>query len=403
MGFRTYDPSRWPNNAMVEHPKSGDGAMTGMSRFSPGELARRHEAVRELLRDRECELLIAQGAFPPTTAGSTVSLYWLSGYNGFRNPTTLILPTEGELQIYAGVKLTSRPGHHSPFVDGEDMAPVLRAAKRIAYYGTGLMTWQFHEYLRQVAPAAEIIDFSNELDHLIACKSDEELELMGDTCEIQDRVWRAAPTYLLPGRTFQEIRADVLRLLINLGMDPTLMPKILIGFLPNRSFDDRSSPHGMDLPRDTRVTESDFVSLILETPGSGGYYTERQRYFFFDEPADEVREYWSLAVQLHEFLCGAARPGSSVVEVQREFDEYKVSLGLDHVGMAAFRGIGMLTVDRPQARMPWEDIVLRPGHTLVTQIGARRDGLGMNLMETVVVRDSGAEMLGHYPLELGVL
>ena len=407
--FRTFSNKRWPNIVVHLHAKNLYGT-TGICWFSKQEIERRQNLVRAKLKEIDCDLLMAQGHFPPATMGTHTSLYWLSGFNGFRNTITLILPREGELVAIEGVKTSSNPGYRCPYIAGDDISGYIKGAQRIAYDGLGYIGHYFYEYLLEQAPGVQLVDFSDELEQMKAVKSPEEIEAVADSCAIQDRIFAAAPSFLQPGRTSQDITADVFRLLQILGADPTLMPKILMSVRPNDSYERQAGSVYMDMldDRHYRVRESDYIRLCLETPGSGGYYSERARYFFFDTPHPEIQEMWDGAVALHKHQLGLYHPNVTMKELRDQINAYKVSVGAEPMtGKGMFdteiRGLGIITVDRPQIQLDWENMVLQPGLSFVSMAHLIQGNKACNVYEMCILTEGDPYLPGQFPLELVVM
>jgi Xaa-Pro aminopeptidase len=396
-----FDQRRWPN--MVIHHFEGH---SGVSRFSAQEIKRRHDLVKAELAHMEADALMVQGHFPPATMGCHTRLYWLSGFNGFRNTVTLVLPREGELAIVPGVKTSSNDSSKDPYVEAGNLLPQLAGVRRLAYAGLGYISHQLYIYLTENIPGLEIVDFSPQIEHMMAVKSAEEIEAIRDTCAIQDRVFAAASTYLYPGRNATDITADITRLLQLLGADPTLMPKILIQIAPNGPAE--PGFQGMLDDRFYRIKDTDYVRLCLETPGSGGYYAERARYFFFDTPHTEMLGLWAEALELHDYQLSLYRPGATMQELREKINAYKASIGAETMtghGIfdAEIRGMGMLTVDRPQIQYAWEDFLLEPGMAFVSMAWIKRGIQMCNVYDMCVVTDAEPHQPWEFPLELVVL
>jgi Xaa-Pro aminopeptidase len=425
--FELYSGIRWPN--MIFHlANDRPFGHTGISRFSKTEIARRQDLVRAKLKAMNCDLFITQGWFPTATFGCHSSLYWLSGYNGYRNTMTLILPVEGELAEIPGVKACCNLKRHDPYTGVEDLSPHILGAKRIAYDGLGYLTAAFKQYLEDTAPGVEVIDFSNEIEHMKAIKGAEEIELIKDAVAIQERIFASAANYIYPGRAFWEITADITRQMVLWGADPTLMGKVLIGFGRNGPFSLNVDTSGANAGVSTRFADDpnyrlqrdDYVGLMLEAQGSGGYYATNGRSFFFSEPHPEIREVWDEAVKMLYYTASLLRPGVTGFHIHRMVNAYKVERGFEPMVytperqrenlihgcfLAEISGIGINTIDRPQPQFIWEDIVLEPGHSVVIYGGGevRQGSRSANAQKTCVITEGEPLVLGEFPMELIVL
>jgi len=398
-----FDKKRWPN--MVIHQPFGHN---GISWFSKEEIERRQNLVQEELKKMNCDALIVQSYFPPATMGCYTKVYWLSGFNGYRNTVTLILPKDGELITIHGMKTSSNQGSKCSFIEGDDISQYIKGAKRLAYADMGQIGYYFYNYLKETVSGVEIVDFSDQIEHMMAVKSTEEIQAIRDTCAIQDRIFAAASTFLYPGRNSQEITADITRLLQLLGADPTLMPKILLQIQSNSEITSSAVPGYMLDEPDYRLKDTDFVRLTLETPGSGGYYSERARYFFFDTPHPEIQGLYDEALKLHDYQLSLYRPGVTMKELRNKINAYKESKGFepmaaDGVFDTEIRGIGMLTVDRPQIQYAWENIALEPGISIVSMAHIKKGNKATNVFDMCIITEDEPYIPGEFPLELVVL
>lgn len=411
--FKLFDSERWPNN-MDYKAKGGIGSTQGLNRMSEKEISRRHDLVRKKLTEMDCDLLMVQTHYQPTVMAVSTKVTWLTGSTGYRNCVTLILPKEGDLVVVHGRKPASNPSWITPYTQGQDMSPYIKSAKRIAYADTGYLGYQFRDYLLETVPGVEIVDFTNEMEHMMAVKSEEELLALRDSCEMQNRCWQAASTVMRPGRLMTDMRTDFHHMLLRMGMDPTLMPKILFFVHPNRP----AMPHDNPLrtmDRDYRIQPDDFLDIGFETPGSGGYYAERMRHFFFDDPHPAIQAHYEDVLALHEYQMSLYKPGATMRYLRENINRYKVERGfvteneIDNCQpiddyTPELRGMGLLTVDRPQIQLEWEDLILEPGVVFTTvPIVTKKDRAQMKSFDLVVVTESGAADISPYPHGLFVL
>ncbi len=404
-----FNDAVWPNYTRPVIDRTGND-YGGRQFFSEKERQRRHRLVQEKLKEKNCDLLIVQGYFPPSTMGVNTSLYWLGCDNHYKNTYTLILPAEGELKEIHGVKTSDHDWRLDPYSNGEDMSPWLKGARRIAYDGLGLITHAFYNYLQEVCPGVELVDFCQELAWMRACKSEEELEAVRCTCRIQDAMFYGAAMFIQPGRTISEMFADVTRQLLLLGGDPTQMPKIMFAVGENRGWceGDGILDATLAVPPDYRLKTSDYVVFTLETPGPGGYYAERSRYFFFKTPHPEIQAHFDSALKLQEFQIQAYRNGMTMSELRDTLNRYKAGVGAEqmhgHTWMdTEIRDMGNITVCRPLINCEWEMFPLAKGMVFDSIHQFKKGHRCTTLHETVWMDDEKANIFGSYPQQITVL
>ena len=243
-----------------------------------------------------------------------------------------------------------------------------------------------------------------------ACKSGEELEAVRCTCRIQDAMFCGAAMFIQPGRTISEMFADVTRQLLLLGGDPTQMPKIMFAVGENRGWreGDGILDATLAVPPDYRLKTSDYVVFTLETPGPGGYYAERSRYFFFKAPHPEIQAHFDAALKLQEFQIQAYRNGMTMCELRDTLNRYKAGVGAEqmhgHTWMdTEIRGMGNITVCRPLINCEWEMFPLAKGMVFDSIHQFKKGHRCTTLHETVWMDDEKANIFGSYPQQITVL
>ena len=97
--------------------------------------------------------------------------------------------------------------------------------------------------------------------------------------------------------------------------------------------------------------------FTLETPGLGGYYAERSRYFF-KEPHPEIQEHFNEALKLQEFQVNAYKNGMTMQQLRDVLNQHKASVGAQgnartHMDGYGIRGIKHYTC-RPLINCEWE-------------------------------------------------
>ena len=423
--LETFSGARWPNMLVFGNMERGI-IVPYVAPFSESEIRRRQDLVRAKLVELACDLLIAQCWFPTATFASQSTMYWLSGFNGFRNTMTLILPANGELIEVPGVKACNSRKDREPYSGVDDMSVYLKGAKRIAYDGTAFfLTVAFRGYLEAVCPGLEIVDISNEIEHMKAVKSEEEIACIVDATHLHDKIFASAANYMYPGRTIWEINCDITRQLSIWGADPSLFGKVIVGFLDQNGEPiggagvDHKGESAIELMREYRLKDTDIVQLLLESPGAGGYYSYNRRYFFFKEPRQEIKALYDDAKDVTSYTISLLKPGTKYEELHQKINAFKVSRGLEPfvydeemlrghaihgVFLPEIHGVGINTIDRPAYPYDWEDMNLMVGHSLaVGHNMATRNGVSLNASRVVIVRGDEPQVLGDFPLELIVL
>lgn len=391
------------------------GYVAGNLIFSQDEMKRRHDLVRAKLREIGADVMIAQLCYPSACMALDPQITWLLGTPGYKSTETVILPANGELILVHGSGQQGTYGEDCPYIGGSGkmMENYLKNVRKIAYCGLGRITLKFYNYLKEVCFAGpgggdvEIVEFSETLDAIKAVKSSEELDAISNAAWIQDQLIKAAPAYVRPGRTQSELQADIMKLLSELNADMSVMTKLLISSGRNGEVDTFPTIAPKDRNHlcfpEYRLTEDDWVHIIYESPGIGGYYSETGRIFYFKEPCESARQVWAEAAAALEYQASILKPGKTLHQIREETNAYLKSRGSEEdKNIFQIRGIGNLTVDRPQL-FEWDQMVLKPNMALSLQPRYRKNGQTAIAMDTYVVTEGDAYRFSTVPQELIVL
>lgn len=143
---------------------------------------------------------------------------------------------------------------------------------------------------------------------------------------------------------------------------------------------------------------------ILGTRARGnllGYNSELERCMFLGEPTAEMAEYYRHVVNMQDIAFAAIRPGIPCSAVDREVMRYYRENHLmeywrHHVG----HGLGLGKHERPFLDESC-DVMLAPGMCFSVEPGLYVRGLGgFRNSDTVLVTETGAELITYYPRDL---
>lgn len=144
---------------------------------------------------------------------------------------------------------------------------------------------------------------------------------------------------------------------------------------------------------DTLVTGADATVF--------GYHSELERTMFVQEVSKEQEKYFHLMVEAQNVAFRTIRPGIPASEVEKEVQRYfqesgVTSLTRHHTGHA----IGLLNHEAPFFDLG-DQTILQPGMIFSVEPGIYVEGLGgFRHSETILVTETGMEMLTYYPRDL---
>jgi Xaa-Pro aminopeptidase len=147
--------------------------------------------------------------------------------------SALVFPRESLMKmITAGPRVPPQPAPlPSPGFDIPLSAPMMSALEYTAHYtgellaeplklyknasigiaGLLFMNIGSHKYLPTHLSSATFEDATDLVDYIKVHKSDEELDLIRETCRLEDELFQFALTVIQPGRIPFEIQADIVR------------------------------------------------------------------------------------------------------------------------------------------------------------------------------------------------
>lgn len=144
---------------------------------------------------------------------------------------------------------------------------------------------------------------------------------------------------------------------------------------------------------DTLVTGADATVF--------GYHSELERTMFVQEVSKEQEKYFHLMVEAQNVAFRTIRPGIPASEVEKEVQRYfqesgVTSLTRHHTGHA----IGLLNHEAPFFDLG-DQTILQPGMIFSVEPGIYVEGLGgFRHSETILVTETGMDMLTYYPRDL---
>lgn len=132
-----------------------------------------------------------------------------------------------------------------------------------------------------------------------------------------------------------------------------------------------------------------------------GYLTELERTMFVDEVTKEQEKYFTIMMQAQEIAFKTIRPGKPASDVQKAVTEFFTDQGVlhltsHHVGHA----MGLIEHEAPFFDLG-DDTILEPGMVMAVEPGIYVKGLGgFRHSDTVLVTETGMELLTYYPRDL---
>ncbi len=252
----------------------------------------------------------------------------------------------------------------------------------------------------------EVKEYPKLVEKEMQVKSEEELDLIQESCRWGNLAHRHLQDYTEPGKTENDVSTmaslDASRaMLATLGED-YYSPK---GSTTPASAGFRGQigkgsaiPHA--LTTNETITEGD-VLVTGASANVGGYVSELERTMIVGDPTEKQVKYFELMVQAGELAIEAIDPGESFSEVDKAVMAFYRENDLEnywrhHTG----HSIGFAGHEAPYLDSG-DDRVLEPGMVVTVEPGIYvPDFAGFRHSDTVLVTKEGAELLTYYPRDL---
>jgi Xaa-Pro aminopeptidase len=331
------------------------------NRISTGELERRWKAVRQAMQESSLDFLILQNN-NDVLGGYLKWFTDLFAYHDFTS--TVIFPREEEMTtLWHGPGLPGQPSPPAWAVRGvkkrisvpavpslnftnnfmaEKAVEELKGYKnaRIGFVGPGFISAAFFNYVTQHLPTVQFTDATDLVDRIKAIKSDEEIELLKKTAALQDAAFQYILTRVLPGRTESEVFNDCANKCRELGTSQAC-------FMGSSAAPGK--PARLILPcfANKVIAEGDQFTILIETNGPGGVWTELQRTICLGKVTPELEAHFELAKELQKVTLDLLKPGADPKEIWKASNAFLRGKGYPEEHRIYAHSMGYDMVERP--------------------------------------------------------
>jgi Xaa-Pro aminopeptidase len=381
--------------------------------ISTAELERRWTAVRKAMEAQRVDVLVMQnnndfmGGYVkyftdlPATNGYALTVLFsrdegmtMIGQGPFGNDR--LLPPEGD-GVRRGVKrvMTSPSYSAAPYTKENDAALAEKALEAysgatIGLVGTGALPVAFVDCLRRGKLSnAKFIDASDLVDDIKAIKSTEEIERMRQTALMQDKCMDAAFTAMAPGKKDIEIAAVAEQTGHSYGSEQGLFMCASgpVGTAPlqaNRHFQNRT------------IQKGDQLSLLVESNGAGGFYTELGRTCVLGKASQEMKDEFAFVLEARNFTLNLLKPGASGKDIWEAYNAFMKKNGRPDEKRLYCHGQGYDMVERPLVRFD-EPMKLKANMIVSCHPTYALAGSFNWACDDYLITDRGPERLHQFP------
>ena len=370
--------------------------------ISAGELERRWKTVREVMKNDRLDTLVIRN--DEAFLGGPVK--WFTDLPAETNyAVTVIFPADEEMTyISHGAAAPAEPGpppwalhgvktrlssnyfasaHYTNSFDAELALGVLKKKKKavIGLVGKAFIPITFYEILAKGLPGARFVDATDQIDHLMTVKSPEEIELIKSVAAIQDQAMEHVRKTIRPGKRDFEIFAEAEYACALRGSNRYVIlvasgrPGTPVAFLPHH-FQNRT------------VREGDQISILIETNGPAGLWTELGRVITIGKPPQELQDAFGVALEAQKISLDLLKPGASPKEAWDANNAFLQKKGYFPESRAYAHGQGYHFVERPIIRDD-EPMRIRAGMNLTVHPSACNQTVWAGVTDNYIIGDSG--------------
>jgi Xaa-Pro aminopeptidase len=389
--------------------------------ISTKELERRWAAVRTAMEGREIDVLLMQNN--NDFMGGFVKYFTdLPATHGY--PQTVIFPKDDRMTVIAqtkfgedqplppegnwlrrGVKrVLGAPYFSSAYYtlayDAELAAKALEPYARgtIGLVGRGTLPVSLIDHLRSGRLSnAKYVDATDIVDQIKVIKSEEEIARIQRTAAVQDGAIEAAMKAVAPGKREIEIAAVAEHFVLDHGGEQGLFlccshPVGEPAYWGNRHVQNRV------------LREGDMFTLLVESNGPGGFYTEISRTCVLGKASQEMRDEFTILLEARTFTLNMLKPGASCKDIWDSYNGFLRKHGRPEEERLYCHGQGYDLVERPLVRFD-EPMPIRKNMNITCHPTYLAAGLFNTICDNFLVGEQGVvERFHKYPeklLELG--
>jgi len=385
--------------------------------FSADEYDRRLAKVRTAMDARGTGVLIVS---------DPSNMAWLTGYDGwsFYVHQAVVLPRDGRPiwwgrnQDANGARRTVDPdrteiaGYPDHYVQSTDRHPMQHLAALLQDHGlgTGRIGVEMDNYyfsaralavLTEDLPQASFTDATALVNWQRAVKSDAEIAFMRQAARISEKICALAIDLAAPGVPKNRIAGQIMAAGAEGVADAWGDYPAIVPLMPSGS--DAAAPHLTWNGDPMAVEEATFFEL------SGcyrRYHAPLCRSVFLGDPPDHIRRGEAALIEGLEAGLEAARPGNRAGDIADALGAVMDRAGIDRGARCGYP-IGLSYPpdwgERTISLRPEDQTVLEPGMTFHFMPGLWMDTWGLEITESILIRDTGAaETLCDMPRKLFV-
>lgn len=277
----------------------------------------------------------------------------------------------------------------------EDMTATIKRMgyKKVAWCGMYNIPAAIYKYLTENLAEIEFCNFTDQMDHIRAVKSDYEIGLWQACVTMHDELWACLPAVIKVGMTERQISRKIRSLADEMG---SLDYNVMLGSDPKR-------PVLVHYPYQNKVVEKgDYLQLLIEISGLGGVWAEVSRVISLGEPSKTMMKADADQLKCQDYVAEISQPGVPASEVFKKMNEMLTGMGYLPEHRFAVHGQGYEIVDRP-IFVAEETMVLQENMFFASHPTVANDEVSLYNCDNFVVKPGGSKKLSKTPPGLLVI
>jgi Xaa-Pro aminopeptidase len=398
--------------------KEGETNMTELSErlntpISTAELERRWKAVRAAMTEHKIDVLVMQNN--NDHMGGYVKYFTdIPAGNGY--PNTVVFPREDRMTLITqgpfdavqnlpvagdgmrrGVKqVMTTPSyasaHYTSSYDAalaaKALAPFTKATiGLVCAYQMGLATG---EYLKAEFPGARFVDATDMVDQIKSIKSAEELELIRKTALMQDGAMKAAFDAIKPGMRDSDVAATAQFFSQRHGSEQGI-------YLCASSPLGTPCKFGHRHTQNRVIRDGDYIALLVEDNGPGGFYTELGRTAVVGKAPQQMKDELAFTLEARRATLDMLKPGTPCAEIWETYNAFMRKNGRPEEARLYCHGQGYDLVERPLVRRD-EPMTIQKDMNIVVHPTYIQNGMLSWVCDNYVIGSNGSgDRLHQFP------
>ena len=356
------------------------------------EFEARRDRVAGSLAERKLDAMLVSGA---------PNVRYLSGFTG-DNGTLLvtagktILFTDPRFQIQAGQEVTC----DVRIAKGPLVMDVAAAIKRLRLSRIGFepprMTCDTLEALKSRLPLkASLRGAPGWIEQFRMVKSESEIELIRRSVDTNSKAFEHVASRVKPGMKESDLAAELEYRMRRLGAEKPSFETIVAGGARS------ALPHAQ--PTEAHLANGQLVVVDMGAQ-QAGYASDMTRMLFLGNPGPKVKRIYRAVLEAQLAAIDAVRNGAATAKVDGAARKVLRGYGLDRAFVhSTGHGLG-LEIHEPPRIGRKDKGHLQTGMAVTIEPGVYLEGFGgIRIEDTVVVTDTGCEILTPTPKELRVI